>query len=398
MDKGNTETVLFGSTATAEAPKPEQAKEEVKSPLEQSQKENISKETTENQKTPLTDDSTKPEEKPEDKAKTDAPKEQEQKPKETETLKVDFSPKKETEAKTSEKAKEETPQLTESQVKAFLSERGIKIENLDDLAPKSNLSPEVEEFKKFNEETKRGLDAYYNSKKDWSKESQENRIKEYLKYQNPTLSDDVIQKEFETYQISEDDRNSLDERELKRMEVALDKLDSKSLSYLNKKSKEFAIPEKQEVKTKERSQEEIDASYKPYRDSRDKSLEKLKDIRFNVEGLGEITLPIESDDKKLVTDSTQTVESFLQRWQEGDSLNTDSLVEDQAWGIKPIRQKLIVSLIEQVNTLFMDKFSKENRNVNLNEAPKQTENSQKSGLIIQGDNAKQEKEFGQPLI
>ena len=318
------------------------------------------------------------------------------------SLKIDFGGNtNDNEAKPNQQSNEVTRAVTENDVIDFLKKQGLDISKISEVSKKVTLNEEVAKFQKYNEETGRGISDFYNLQKDWNKVSKEERIKSYLRVKHPNLSDEDIQNQFDLISVTEEDEDNLSERELKKARLEFSKLDSEALSFLSQKSKEYAVPLGQAHQHKAPTAEDIAKAHQPYWTARDNSLKKLNEISFNIDGVGEIKLSVDEDDKKFITHNTETVDSFIQRWQNGDSLDTERLVEDTLWSNPSSRQKLIQSIVEQVHALTLDNFSKQNRNVNLDgQPPKQTPTEKNSGLIIEGGSPQRDKDskFGKSIL
>lgn len=395
METGNnTDTIIFGAP-----PKEDSQVQEAKTIAEQP-KETVTDKT----EAPSTE--AKPKEEPNQEQKPTEPKGDEKedgKKKEVDkpTFKVNYpetTSKKEDAPKEEQKKDGEAHTVSEKEVLSFLEKSGIKVEKLSDLSQKQTLDEEVEKFRKFKEETNRGLSDFYNSQRDWSKESKETRIKEYLKWTNPNLSEEDVATKLELLSVSEEDKETMTEKEIKKAMLDFNELDAKALGFLTQKSKEYSLP-KQSPQAQAQQQptaEEIAKAHRPYWEARDGSLKELNEISFTIDGIGEIKLPVDDDDKISVGKNTQTVDDFIGRWRNKDGFDTRGLVEDTLWSQKESREKLIQAMAEQIHALTLDTFSKQNRNVNLNDAPKETEKTRQSGLIVDGAGANEK--FGKPIF
>lgn len=397
MQSDNTKTVLFGMPKDTQTPV--ETKTETSTAVNESVLPNPKKET-ETEPLAKTPETVKPVEttaKEEVKSDVSPAKEspQETKP----ALKVDFGNQKQETKPEATAPREETPTVSESQVLDYLKNNGLKVEKLSDLTQKVELNEQVEKFRKFNEETGLGAKEYYSLNRDWSSEPKESRILEYLKLNNPNLSDSDIQVQLELLAVTEDDEQELSENELKRKKLEFNKLDAKALGFLKQKQKEFEPPKNVNREVTSPTEEDIAKAHRPYWDSRDKSLSTFNEVKFNIEGMGEINIPVTEEDKKLISENTQTLDSMVNRWKKDDGLNTDSLVKDNGWGIESIRQKWISSIVEQTNALTLENFSKENRHVDLDKTPSSaSETNQNERLIIQRPKNRQKEKFGTPLV
>jgi hypothetical protein len=331
---------------------------------------------------------------------------------ETETTKKEEAPKADAKAesdfevnfgstnKTETKEKDnkgETPSLSEEQVLGYLKSINpeLEIEKLSDLSKKETLPESVLKFKKFVEETGRtDIKDFYNTQRDWTKESDESLIKEFYKLQDPNATDEDVNLQYELLQVTEDDEDNLSERELKQRQLEFKNTKNKALNYLEEKRKEYQTPKA--VQPKAPTKEEIAAAYKPYWEQRDKALDELKEFKFTT-SVGDVEVEFSEDDKKLISQYTQTQEDYFKDWQGEKGLNAKQVVEDTGWRIPAIREKKIAEIARQVHALTLEQFSKQNRNVKLDPVPQKTQEAKKGSLeVIGGDN--QSQRFGQPLI
>ena len=293
--------------------------------------------------------------------------------------------------------KEETPSLSEAQVLSYLKSINpeLEIEKLSDLSKKETLPESVLKFKKFVEETGRtDIKDFYNTQRDWTKESDESVIKEYYKLQDPNATDEDVNLQYELLQVTEDDEDNLSERELKQRQLEFKNIKNKALNFLEQKRKEYQTPKAPQPKAP--TKEEIAAAYKPYWEQRDKALDELKEFKFTT-SVGDVEVEFTEDDKKLISQYTQTQEDFFKDWQGETGLNTKQVVEDTGWRIPAIREKKIAEIARQVHALTLEQFSKQNRNVKLDPVPQKTQEAKKGSVeVIGGDN--QSQKFGVPLI
>lgn len=305
------------------------------------------------------------------------------------------------ETATKDKVKETEP-ISEKAVLDFLKEKGIEVETVGDLSKREVLSEPVLEFKKYNEKTGRGIDAYINSRKDWTKAPEEDTIREYLRYSEPNLSEEDIENEIDLIKLTEDERDDLSEREVKSVDQKFRKTYAKALAYMKNVSKEYSLPlEEKKIGQQQISKEDLAKAYKPYWDKRDKSLEKLNDISINVKDLGEIKLPVSDTHKELIAKVTETQEDYFQRWLDKDGLiDTDKSSLDVAFSIPEIRNELHSEMINQVYNLLKEKESKTRRNVTLdgNKTTTETGSGKKGVITFNSKSNNSNSRMGQPLI
>lgn len=329
-----------------------------------------------------------------------------EKPK-AEKLEIDFgkTSKTETQKPETQKKEQETVSVNEDSVVKFLKENGFQnIQNLNDLASKVTLPESVEKFKNFHEETGRGIKDFYNLQKDWNSETSESRIKEYLSMKYPDLDDDQIKTQFDVVNVTEDDEEVLTPRELARAKAEFDKMDSDAVRFLNEKSKEYKTPLESKVpESKPPTEEQVNDAHKDYWKQRDKSLNEFKEVSFNIKDLGEIKIAIDEEDRSAISKITHTADTLVGRWKDDKNVvQTNNLVVDTAWGIDSIRNKMLSSIVEQVNALTLDKFSKQNRNVDLDDLnTKGKQKTENNGFMVKLEDKNKEPnnpKFGTPVF
>jgi len=87
------------------------------------------------------------------------------------------------------------PTINEELTLAFLKEKGIEVNSIDELKPKEKeaLDPETEAYLKFRKETGgRSYNDFLETQKEWDKEPQENVLKKVMKLEKPYLTDEDI--------------------------------------------------------------------------------------------------------------------------------------------------------------------------------------------------------------
>lgn len=303
--------------------------------------------------------------------------------------------------------KQETVSVTREVVLDFLKNNGFEdINTLSDLSQPETLPDEVAKFKSFHEETGRGISDFYNLQKDWKSEPKESTIKEYLRLKHPELDESQIDTQFDVFNVTEEDEEQLSSRELNRAKAEFDKTYSEAVSFLSKKTKEYQVPLENVQPTQQVTQpskEDVAKAHEPYWKERDKFLKNFNEIKFNVGGIGDIKIEIDEDDKRAITQRTETVDSMISSWQNEDkSVNHKKLVPDNAWAIPSVREKMLKSIIEQTHTLTLEQFSKQNRNVDLDDLNKKEggkKETNNGALVKIGESKKANKEsFGTPIV
>jgi hypothetical protein len=297
--------------------------------------------------------------------------------------------------------KQETVVPTREAVLNYLKSEGLEVSEFSELSKKEVLSEAVTGFKKFEEETGRGVNDYLNSMKDWGKESKEDTIREFYKYQ-PDISDDDIEEHLNLLTVTEDDEDELDDRELRSRKLKFNQTYQEALRFMNGKTKEFKTADKTvQNQNKPMTAEETTKAYQPYWNERDKSLGDLNEVSLSIEGLGDIKVPVSAEHKALISEVTQTRESFFDRWVDDKGvIDTKRTTEDTMWSIPEVRQNLISEMLSQAHALTLENFSKENRNVNLDKVKQKTELAPSgASLQVLGDNKSvEEQRVGKPLF
>jgi hypothetical protein len=304
------------------------------------------------------------------------------------------------EAKTEEAPKGTENAITDEAVLGYLKTKGIDVDDISNLARKETLSENVQKFKDFEEQTGRGMTDFLNSQKDWSKESKDSTLREFLKYEYPSYSEEDLEEHMNMITLTEDDEDEMSAKEISKKKLESKQLYNKALDFMQKKSKEFATPTK--TNAQPQSEEQVAESYKPYWNKRDKSLQSFNEITMSLGGK-EISLPISEEQKSMLATATQSIDSlfqpYVQEAQKGEvGVNTDSLIEDQAWANKSIRASLLADFSKKLQSIVIDTFSKENRNVTLGKNSKgNPKQESKAGLTVVSK-SKNSNRIGKALI
>jgi len=244
------------------------------------------------------------------------------------------------------------------------------------------------------------MEDFLNSQRDWSKESKEDTLREFLKYEYPNSTDEDLDTRVELLTLTEEDEDEMSPKDLKSKKLEINQVYNKALDFMQKKSKEFATPKKADAKPM--TEEDAAKAHRPYWDKRDKSLASLNEIKMRL-GDNEISLTISKEHKAMLATQTQTVDSLFQSYvqeaKEGEvGVNTDSLLLDQAWANPAIRNTLLADFSKQIQSLTIDEFSKKNRNVNLGKQQKVLPNqNSKAGVTISSTSGSS-KNMGKALI
>lgn len=178
----------------------------------------------------------------------------------------------------------EYTELNEDLAWKFLKEKkGITAETIDELlTPKEQkkYAPELEKFQEFIEKTGNNKwEDFAATQKDWSAESTENILKEYIKANNPDLNQNQLDFLYEDKYGIEDLDEELDERVILRKEIDAKTDLRNAKEFLEKRKEEYMavggsdehIPieyreAKKAIESQTKSQEENEIIYKQERE------------------------------------------------------------------------------------------------------------------------------------
>lgn len=126
--------------------------------------------------------------------------------------------------------------------KALSKKTGQEIKSLDDLKTVEEKDPELPEdvraFYEWKKETGRDLNDYLKVQKDWSSESKDSVVMEYIR-QKDGLDGQELKDYYSLYFEPDEDA---DDREKKKAELEREKTYKQALNYLNKQKEQFQIP------------------------------------------------------------------------------------------------------------------------------------------------------------
>ena len=318
-----------------------------------------------------------------DKEKIPAPKKEPEV--ETEGLKISFGNEKAKPKDAPTKQETVAPEITESAVLDFLKDKGISVNNFSELSKKEVLSDQVNEFKKFNAETNGTIADFYSIQKDWGKESDKVLLKAFYENSDPNLSEDVINSKIDYISVTEADEVELDDRELAKRKNDYAQEISKAKSFMGDFQKKYKVSLEKSQPIKPPTAEEIAKSHAPYWKSRDKALKGMADIKMSIEGLGDVVIPIDDDDRSNVSRNTHTLDAFIDRFKKEDgSMDAGLTVKSTLYSDPKFFQKAMQSVAEQVHALSLENFSKENRNVKLEKHKTARTETNEDGMVTIG--------------
>lgn len=158
----------------------------------------------------------------------------------TDTVNKTVETKEETQETQAEKQEIE---IDEQHVLSFIKNKYNKeLNSVDDLLVEKEEIPydDVNAFLKFKKETGRGLEDFMKATRDYSSMDENSLLFEYLKVQNPELTDDDISFEMEqSYSVDEEFDT---EAEIKKKEIARKKELVRAKEYFEKQKEQYSIP------------------------------------------------------------------------------------------------------------------------------------------------------------
>ena len=192
---------------------------------------------------------------------------------------------------------EEEFEVTEQEAfEALKKARGLEVESIDDLLRQKEgkkLSPELEKFVEFQEKTgNNNYNDFLATQKDWAVEEKNVVIKEFLKIDNPTLTDkqiDFLYNKNYSFDEDMDDEDVVMERQInieRDFQKGLKALEERKEQYQVVRGSDENIPQeyKEAKSIIEKLQQEDEISTKLFNEGRLDYVEKTNAIFDNFEG------------------------------------------------------------------------------------------------------------------
>ena len=238
----------------------------------------------------------------------------------------------ETETEEQEEEEYDVQDLNENLAFEFIKKsRGLDAESIDDLLkPKESkkLSPEVEKFLEFTEKTgNTNYNDFLSTQKDWSTEGKDVVIKEFLKIENPTLSEKQIDFLYnKNYAFDEDidDEDVIMEKSInveRDFQKGVKVLDARKEEFMVRKGLDESIPEeyrqaKTEFEKIQQREQEVDKLIAENRNdfiAKTESVfnEKFEGFKFKI---GEDELVIKPENIKEAVKSQSDLNNFNNKY------------------------------------------------------------------------------------
>jgi hypothetical protein len=209
--------------------------------------------------------------------------------------------------------------------------RGLDVESIDDLLkPKESkkLSPEVEKFLEFTEKTgNTNYNDFLATQKDWGVESKDVVIKEFLKIENPTLSEkqiDFLYNKNYAFDEEYDDEDVIMEKSInveRDFQKGVKVLDARKEEFMVRKGLDETIPEeyrnaKTEFEKIKQQEQEVDKLIAENRNdfiAKTESVfnEKFEGFKFKI---GEDELVIKPENIKEAVKSQSDLNNFNNKY------------------------------------------------------------------------------------
>lgn len=224
---------------------------------------------------------------------------------------------------------------------------GRQVTKIEDLVVEKEVVKEVEVVKeteyvtefskaydKFFKETNRPVEDFLSANVDVSTLSEEEIVKRSLKHNNPNFDQSDINDDFEdTYGIDED---VMDEREVRRRQLALKKAVNKGTKEIESLKQKFFIPQEkaaaQAQVTNEATNVQIEENRKKWRDAVTTSASDFDGVEIKVSDNFSFKHKASPEDLSFVKEvvSDDTMNTYLNRYKtENGALDTKKMIEDQ---------------------------------------------------------------------
>lgn len=279
-----------------------------------------------------------------------------------------------------EKKEEGTPDfnikdISDEQLFGFLTEKvGREIKSFEDLSQVQEKevekevrkydSPESEAYDKYFSETGRSINDFANLKKDWSKESDESIVIDYLKQENPYLTDSDIKfkldKVYKSPNKLDPEEHSAEEianreDEIRMREIEWKELTAKSRTFHEDNKQKYLTPleaKMQELKTK--SEEGRKLWEERINDAIPEKLE-FGDFNYSVKDVNDYR------------ESLKSIESFIGRYKdENGILDHSKLVKTIIAGEQVLNNDLLAAHGKHVQAAIIEEQMRKKSN-NLNQ-------------------------------
>lgn len=258
-------------------------------------------------------------------------------------------------------------ELSDDTVLGYLNKKlGKEVKSFDELMQvkeiekivEKNIPTELPEdlavIKKFKDETNRPIEDFFKANKDWTKEAEDLRIKEFLKAKNPSLDDDLLNYKLNKMKkgltLSEDDMDDPDARDAQmdaKLEWRMTLADADS--YLNGVKEKYKIPIS-------KGDDQFEMAKEEFSKGASETLQALNAFDYGV-------MPRTLDDKKkqALSDKGSTMSGLLSIFKTDEGMFNHSLAYEVIDFVQN-KAQIISDIEEHVKTNYKSELLKEQNN------------------------------------
>jgi hypothetical protein len=187
----------------------------------------------------------------------------------------------------------------------------------------AELPEDVKRVFEFTKKTGRGVEDFMKAHKDWTKDSKESVVMEYIR-QTEELEGDVLDEYYSLkYSPKEDDST---DKEIRAAKIEFERTYSKALKYLNEQKKGYEIPAQKYVDERTAINTEMENQRK-----------FSEGMLGAIEGLNEIEVDgfkYKIEDKPTLKESMKSLDSIMSKYKKNGELDYSLLARDLISGQK----------------------------------------------------------------
>jgi len=222
---------------------------------------------------------------------------------------------------------EDIRELNDEDALFVLNEKyGTNYENLENLLndlesekQQSNFASEqIENINRFVEETGRSVEDYYMTQtQDYEKMSDEQVVKEYLKLENPDLTQKEIDLFYNDTYKQGDEKYSEEQSDIGKIHLKRDS--SKARQELLDLQEEYWSPNEDSGEMTQDDVEEMEDARIDFLNDMDSELDDIESLSFTVDESGEtFDYQLTDDDRDVVTDTLENLDTFFDDYRDNE--------------------------------------------------------------------------------
>jgi len=242
----------------------------------------------------------------------------------------------------------------------FLSKKtGKQLNSLDELVQEKEvikepeLPEDVKKFWEYKKETGRDLNDFIKATKDWTAESKEAVVMEYMR-QTEGLEGDLLRDKFNLEFMPDEDAS---EREIKRAKINFEATYNRALKALKEQQKQFSLPT-DTLSLQRKAEEQRKAEQEKFKAGMQEALSRLDSLTID-----DFSLKVEKPPK--MDERFSSIENILAPYKKGDTYDFKSLAETIIAGEN--RQKLAKAYAEHYKNKLVEEEMKKMSNVDKKE-------------------------------